>query len=230
MNKCLALAAMLILVTGARSVAQQPISSPSAMTIAQILDRMSQNTKGLTSFQAPFHVDMHVKKGMFSVPVPMDGMTYFKAPDKSIVKMTQVPSIAKDFSNVYGWVGTPQTWPSIYDMTLQPTKSSGVYELRGTYKPGAPTHVGLDKAAGSTLDHVLLDVDAQTYDPIKVSWIYRNGSTIVMNVTTQAVAGKYRLPLRESLDMNIPHEHATALVTFSTYQTNIPIPDSTFSK
>jgi hypothetical protein len=223
-------AGLLLVLTCAASSAQQPNVQPSAKTASQILSRMAENTKGLTSYQVAFHVDMHVMKGFFSVRVPMDGMSYFKAPDKSMVKMTQVPSVAKDFTNIYGWVGTPHTWPSIYDITLEPTSSSGIYELRGTYKANAPTHVALDKSAGSTLDHVLLDVDARTFDPIRVSWFYKNGSTIVMNVTTQAVEGKYHLPQSESLDMNIPHQHADALVTYSTYQTNIAIPDSTFSK
>jgi hypothetical protein len=167
---------------------------------------------------------------MFGTRVPMDGTTYFKAPDKSIVKMTNVPSIAKDFSSAYGWVGTPHTWPSIYQITLETAKSPGVYELRGVPKPGAPTHTALDKSAASTLDHALLDVDAQSFDPIRVTWFYQNGSTIIMDVTSQVVDGKYRLPQRENLVMNIPHYHATGLVTFATYQTNIAIPDSTFSK
>ncbi|MBV8637196.1 MAG: hypothetical protein JO322_03865 [Candidatus Eremiobacteraeota bacterium] len=144
--------------------------------------------------------------------------------------MTDVPSMAKQFAEVYGWVGTPQTWPSIYDISLVPASSSSVYELRGTYKPNAPTHAGLDKAAGSTLDHVLLDVDAKTFDPTHVTWFYRNGSTIVMDVTSQVVEGKYRLPERENLTLNIPGEHATGVVKYGTYQTNIPIADSSFSK
>jgi hypothetical protein len=223
-------AGLLLALTYTASFAQQPNGQSSPKTVPEILSRMADNTKGLTSYQVPFHIDMHVKKGIFSAHVPMDGTSYFKAPDKSVVKMTQVPSIAKDFANAYGWVGTPETWPSIYDITLVPTNSPGVYELRGTYKPNAPTHVAIDKSAGSTLDHVLLDVDKQTFDPVRVTWVYHNGATIVMNIVTQAVDGKYRLPQRETLDMNIPGQHATGLVTYGPYHTNIPIADATFSK
>jgi outer membrane lipoprotein-sorting protein len=221
------LVVVLLALTYAVGSAQTPGVQTSAPTVAEILSRMAANTKGLTSYAVPFHIDAHVKKSFISVRVPMDGTRYFKVPDKSALKMTNVPSVAKDFKEIYSWLGTPQTWPSIYDIVLRPTSAFGVFELSATYKPGAKVHPLLDKAADSTVDHILLTVDKQTYDPVRAAWIYRNGSTIVMNITMAAVAS-YRLPQRESVDMSLPGHHVTALVTFGTYQTNISIPDSTF--
>jgi len=234
-NKCCAgrqprvaiFAGLLFMATQAAAYAAP--SQPSATTVSEILTGMAENTKGLTSYEVPFHIDAHFKKFIFSKRVPLDGIRYFKAPDKSALKMTNVPAQAKDFSQIYSWLGTPTTWPSIYDITLASTKSLGVYELRATYKPNSKVHALLDKAAQSTVDHILLDVDAQTFDPVRVAWFYHNGSRITMNITTGIVGG-YHLPKRESVDMSLPDHHVNALITFGTYQTNILIPDATFSK
>ena len=224
-------AVFMILLTCVINSAASQSAEPPGMTVSQILGRMAQNTKGLTTFIVPFHMDAHVKKGMFSVHKSLDGTGYYKAPDKSTLKFTKVPSVFKDFVSAYSWVGTPATWPSIYDITLASSSASNVYELRGTYKPGSTlTHAGLDKAAHSSLDHVLLDVDKQSFDPVRVVWVYRNGSTITMNLTIAAIEGKYRLPQSETEDMNVPGYHVTGVTTFGTYQTNVPVPDSMFSQ
>ena len=228
------LIAAILVLTLARIASAAPSTnaqSSSAMTVSQILSRMAQNTKGLTSYEVPFHIDSHIKQGMFSVKVPLDGTRYFKVPDKSALKIPNVPSEAKELANVYSWLGTPQTWPSTYDITIaSATPSGGLYELRATYKASATTHALLDKAAHSTVDHILLDVDSQTFDPVRASRFYQNGSTMFMTLTAGLVDGKYRLPQRESVDMKLPSHHIKALITYSTYQTNIPIPDATFIK
>jgi hypothetical protein len=227
------LAAMLVMLAHGSTSAQSPGAQASALTVAQILDRMAENTKALTSYVVPFRIDAHVKRGMFSVRVPLDGTRYYKVPDKSLLKMPKVPSEAKALVAVYSWVGTPVTWPSTYDISLESPKTIGttaVYELRATYKPGATTHALLDSAAHSTVDHILLDVNSQTFDPVRATWHYRNGSTIVMNITAGSVDGKYRLPQHEDVDMSLPGQHATAQITYAAYQTNVAIPDSTFVK
>lgn len=227
-NRGIILVGMLLTLSFAAGSAQTPSAQSSPGTIPEILNRMAQNTKGLTSYAVPFHIDAHFKKSFISVHVPLDGTRYFERPDKSTVKISNPPPQAKELASIYSWLGTPETWPSTYDIALVPAKSSGIYELRATYKPNSRTHELLDKAAQSTVDYVLLDVDAQTFDPVRASWFYHNGSKIVMNIKTGAV-GKYRLPQSENVDMRLPGHSATAQVTYGTYQTNVSIPDSTFS-
>jgi hypothetical protein len=224
------IAAALALVQAAGSVQATNAQATSQKTVSQILARAAQNIKGLTSYQVQFHADAHVRRSIFSAKVPLDGTKYYKEPDKAALKIPNVPPQAKDFTNVLGWLGTPETWESTYDVTLQPTSSIGVYELRATYKPNSRTHVLLDKVAGSSLDYVVLDLDSKTYDPVRVRWLYKNKSEIEMDITSGTVAGGYRLPVRETVDMNIPKQQVKALITYGTYYTNVQIPDSTFSK
>jgi hypothetical protein len=222
-------AALVLTLTHSAGFAQSPNARSSEKTVSQILGRMAENTKGLTSYEVPFHIDGHYKKSFISVRVPLDGTRYFKVPDKSLVKIPHPPPEAKELADVYSWLGTPQTWPTTYDISLEPTKALGVYELRATYKPNSKVHAMLDKVADSTVDHILLDVDARTFDPVHVTWFYHNGSTIVMDITN-GVVDRYRLPQRESVNMNLPGHHFTALVTYGFYKTNVSIPDAEFSK
>jgi hypothetical protein len=165
-------------------------------------------------------IDAKIHKGV-TVPVSMTGTRYFKAPDKEALKMNTVPSIAKPFQDIYSSLGTPATWPRIYNITEStPSVSSDkpMYELRATNKkPG-------------NVDHILLDVDATTFDPVQARWFYKNGATIVLNVEEQVVDGKYRLPAHETVAVSFPQYKGDADVKYGSYTTNQTIPDDVFSK
>jgi hypothetical protein len=81
----------------------------------------------------------------------------------------------------------------------------------------------------SNVDHIVLDVDASTFEAVQARWYYKNGATIVMNIENQLVQGKYRLPARESLDVHFPQYNGDAVVQFGTYVINQPIADSVFT-
>jgi hypothetical protein len=207
---------LLNVMTGPIIADQMPLAIAIAaiLTVSQILAAMSANTAGLTSYEVPVHVTGHVKNGAFSLPFSMDGTRYFKAPDKDALVMRTVPAIAKTFQNVYASLGTPATWPGTYEIVLVSTpveNGRGVYVLRGAYKKQ------------STVDHILLDVDAGSFDPITVRWFYRNGATIVMAIEESAV-GTYRLPMTERLEIAFPSYRGSAVVSYGSYAINRDIP------
>jgi hypothetical protein len=193
--------------------------TPAPLTVQQILTRMAANTTGLKTYQVPVEIDARIHK-IITLPVSMSGKRYFKAPDQEAMKMNTVPSIAKGFQNVYASLGTPATWPQRYDLTLVTQEvSSGraVYEVRAVYK------------RSTRIDHIMLDVDATTFDPIQARWYYTNGATIVMNIEEQLVGGKYRLPTREQLDVTFPQYRGSAVVKYGDYVIDQAIPDKVFS-
>ena len=193
--------------------------TPAPMSVQQILAHMSANTAGLTTYQVPLTIKVHVHKGL-TVPLSLSGTRYFKMPDKEALHMRTVPAIAKPFQDAYADLGTPATWLQTYDITeVTPSiqDAQPVYELRGTYKKPS-----------SHVDHILLDVDAATFDPVQARWFYTNGATIVMNIQEQPV-DKYRLPSRETLDVAFPSYKGNAVVTYGTYIVNQDVPDSTFA-
>jgi outer membrane lipoprotein-sorting protein len=196
-------------------------ASPSPLTPAQIVARMSANTAGLSSYQVSLQIVAHVRKGGISVPVTMNGDRYFKAPDRGALKIKSgIPAVAKEFTNTYASLGTPSTWSQTYNVTSQTRETidgRDTYALTATYK------------RESNVDHIHLNVDATTFDPVRVQWFYRNGSNLVMRLQEGDVGGKYRLPLHEDIDGNFPSYRGTASVTYGTYAINVPIDDSVFA-
>lgn len=201
-------------------LAQAPARAP--LTVQQLLQRMAARNQGLTSFEVPVTIKARIKKGI-SLPVNMKGKRYFKAPDKEAMQMTSgVPGAAKAFQNTVANLGTPQTWPQTYNITSVTPDSSGpspMYALRAVYKK---TDV--------KVDHIILNIDATTFDPLQAQWYYKNGATIVMNIQVKQVAGKYRLPATQTLDVKFPEYSGSATVNYGDYVINQPIADSVFTK
>lgn len=192
-----------------------PAPSPSEAVSAQaVLVRMVAAQSGLNTFSVPIHFDVTVHE-LVNLPMPLDGMRYFQRPDKEALIMNSVPAVASAFQRLYGGLGTPQTWPTRYDISLNRLASvPGPYELRGV-----PKKVG-------NVDHVLFDVARATAVPVEARWFYRNGSTIDLRIQNAQVAGRYWLPSLETVDIAFPQYKASAVAHYGQYSINQPIPSS----
>lgn len=195
--------------------ASMNVALPSA---SDVLADMAKQTIGLDTYEVPVTIHASIRKGILSIPVALGGERYFIAPDKEALQLGGVPAIAKAFSNIYASLGTPLTWPRTYDLkVVVPDHATPrpIYELRGTYK------------RASSVDHILLDVEAGTYDLIQVRWFYRNGATIVMTVQEDSV-GTFRLPRVENVDVTFPGYRGHATIEYGAYAVNVAIPRSEF--
>ena len=209
---------MIPLLAGAAFCVAAVVTSPPLPSASDVLSGMSRQTAGLQAYDVP--VTIHAVVGKFiSIHFTVSGERYFTAPDKEALKLKGVPAIAKAFSNIYSTLGTPLTWSQTYDLQVvtpdHPT-AQPAYELLGTYKHP------------SNVDHILLDVDATTYDPVEVRWFYRNGATIVMNVQEESI-GTFRLPAVENVDVHFPGYSGHATISYGVYNVNVPVPPSVFS-
>ncbi|HKE37493.1 MAG TPA: hypothetical protein VKB39_08670 [Candidatus Baltobacteraceae bacterium] len=194
------------------------VTSPSLPPVSDVLSGMAKQTTGLQAYEVPVTIHASIRNGILAVPLSVTGERYFAAPDKEALKLNDVPALAKVFSNLYASLGTPLTWPQTYDLQVvspDHASASPIYELRGTYK-----HT-------SSVDHILLDVDAETYEPVQVRWFYRNGSTIAMNVQEKAV-GAFRLPSVEDVDVHFPGYSGHATIEYGAYAVNGTLPASAF--
>ena len=179
---------------------------------------MAKQTAGLETYDVPVTIHAAVKK-IISISFTLSGERYFAAPDKEALKLKSVPAIAKAFSNLYSSLGTPLTWSQTYDLKLVPPDhpvTQPTYEFLGTYK------------RSSSVDHILLDIDADTYDPTEVRWFYRNGATIVMNVQEEGV-GQFRLPAVETVDLRFPGYSGHATIDYGTYNINSTLAPEVFN-
>jgi hypothetical protein len=193
-----------------------PTSASTQATVVSILGHMDANRAGLNSFKVPvaFAVTLHK---FIAINLNLDGTRYFQIPDKEALVMHAVPAEAKAFQKIFAGLGTPETWPTHYDVSLvslAPPDSTTMYELKGI-----PKHSG-------NVDHILLDVSQTTYEPLKARWFYKNGATIVMAIANAIAGDRYLLPKTETLDINFPSYNAHAVANYGAYSINTPIPAS----
>src|ERR1700680_165520 len=85
--------------------------------LTDLLAKMAAPNVGLTSYEMPVHFDVDLHS-MLSLHTGLDGTAYFKRPDKSAVNFDTVPILADAFKHLAGTLGTPETWPQTYDITL----------------------------------------------------------------------------------------------------------------
>jgi hypothetical protein len=215
----LLLIALLGATPGPSTTALPSAGAAAPQTAESILARMVAARKGLETFSVPVHFDVKLHRPL-PIAVPMDGVRYFERVDKQALIMHSVPSIAKAFAQTYATLGTAETWPREYDITLvalDPPASATMYELRGVPK------------RSSSVDHVLLDVATDTVAPLRARWFYRNGSTIDMSIENSMVNGAYLLPKTETLDVKFPSYAGQAVVHYGDYSINLPIPASVWA-
>ena len=208
----------LVALLDASPAVQTPSAAPA--TVDGILGHMDANRAGLNSFTVPIGFAIKVHK-VIGVGLHLTGIRYFQAPDKEALVMHSVPAVAKSFEKIFAGLGTPETWPSQYDISLAPLDPPGnatIYGLRGVPKQGG------------SVDHILLDVSQTTYEPLKARWFYKNGATIVMVIQNALAGNKYLLPKTETLDIDFPSYKAHAVASYGDYSIDTPIPDTVWQQ
>lgn len=201
--------------TGALQASAPQPSASAAPTVQSILERMTASRKDLNSFSVAIHFDITLHE-VVDVGLGLDGVQYYEQPDKEALIFNSVPVMAKDFQRLYPHIGTPQTWPVQYDISIVDASPSDARAYGLKLVPKRPGNV----------DHVLLDVDKGTFAPTRSVWIYRNGASIDMDILNKLVTTKYTLPSIETVDISFPQYKAHAVAHFGDYTINRAIPES----
>ena len=190
-----------------------PSSAPLEMTGSEILARLLAARQGLHSYSVPIHFNLTVHKGP-SVSAQLDAVRYFQSPDRELLAMNSMPSFAGKFRYIYSGLGTPETWPSSYDVTrVAGDPESATYELKCV--PRTTTGVS----------YMLWDVTRDTYAPVAAHVFYTNTGRVDLQFEN-AQSGGYLLPLTETIDIAFPDYKVHAVGHYGTYSINRPIPDS----
>ena len=161
----------------------------------------------LQSYTVPLHVDVTLRK-IIRIRVSLNGSMHYERPDDLTLALGRVPQQQREF---FAKLATPRTWPMNYDL-----------EVTGTTVVDGHTHYainGVPKDATDGVDHLVADVSDDDAPVLKVQWFLRAGGSITMQVATAAI-GKYVLPTREQVDVNIPGHRLHADISYGTYVLN----------
>jgi len=190
-----------------------------AVSVPELLGKMAEQQRGLASYEVPVRMDVHFHK-IISIHQYLEGTRYFKRPDRAALIMKAPPAEAKAFQHIYEGLGTPETWPDKYTITMLPETTYNtvrVYEMQGV-----PKKYG-------NVDHVVLDVAKDSYAPVRARWFYHNGATVEMLIYETRIEGKYLLPKTELIEINFPSYEAHGTVSYGDYKINEPIQEDVFS-
>jgi hypothetical protein len=115
---------------------------PTLHNVAAVVSGMQRQWQNLKSYQVPVTLSGSVRASFISVPFTIKGTEYYRARNQQALHLDSAPAIAQQFQNTVTSMGTPQTWPLNYSMTLkgtQPHNKHLAYVLVGTPKNSGST-------------------------------------------------------------------------------------------
>ena len=183
-------------------------------TAGDVFARMQRVNAGLKSFQADFHVDVKVRSFLPLNP-SLDGVAYFKQPDKSAVIFNTVPILAQQFKKIYPQLEPPAEWPKIYDVT--PVADDGTM-----------AQFRLVRKKNGRIDHVDVTADDKTATVTSMTYVYKDGGSISFQQTYQSIEGNYVIRSQTG-KVELPQYKADVASTFSNYHLNVPVDDQVFA-
>jgi outer membrane lipoprotein-sorting protein len=176
--------------------------------------RMQKVNAGLKSYQAVFHVDVRMRSFLPLNP-SLDGIAYYKQPDKNAIVFNTVPILAQQFKKIYPQLEPPAEWPKLYDVT--PVSDDGT-----------TTQFRLVRKKNGRIDHVDVTVDDRTATVASMTYVYKDGGSVSFQQTYRAIDGNYVLATQTG-KVDLPQYKADVASTFSNYKLNVAIDDQVFA-
>lgn len=210
------LAAFLLISAPARGLAQTPSAPDAHAIIRQILER----NPSLASFQTRVHVRVRMLNFPF-VSLGLDGTSYYRRPDNYEVVFDRVPGYASGLKHVFAHIADPASWERDWNVActgLHAIDGRSLLQLQMTKKIPSPSVRETDAF-----------VDPASFSIARMEWHYFNGGSIVMTQTYK-VEGSYWVIASQHADIHIPHVRAVADATYDSYQTNVALDDTVFTR
>ena len=183
------------------------------VTTNDLYKRMLALNGDLRSYKAAVHVDVALKSFPFLSP-SLDGVSYYKQPDRQAVVFDTVPTLASQFKKVYPNVDPPSRWPELYDVSV--AGDTG----------GATTFRLVPKKSGRVA-HLDVKVDDATATISAYTWTYTDGGSVAFEQTFKNVGRDYLID-KQSGHVDLPSYKADVVSNFSHYELNVALPNDVF--
>jgi outer membrane lipoprotein-sorting protein len=191
------------------------VSNAQAPAGNDLLHRMMQLNAKLKTYTATVKLDVALKTFPFISP-SLNGIAYYRQPNKEAVVFDTVPALAAQFKKVYPRVDAPVDWPKIYDIT--PLSDEG----------GTTTFRLIPKKNGR-VEHLDVKVDDATATIRAYAWTYKDGGSVAFEQTFKQVEGNYLVD-KQTGKVDLPSYKADVTSAFSNYKLNVTIADSVFEE
>ena len=183
------------------------------VTTNDLYKRMLALNGDLRSYKANVHVDVALKSFPFLSP-SLDGVSYYKQPDRQAVVFDTVPALASQFKKVYPNVDPPSRWPELYDVSV--ASDAG----------GSTTFRLVPKKSGRVA-HLDVKVDDATATISAYAWSYTDGGSVAFEQTFKSVGRDYLID-KQTGHVDLPSYKADVASNFSHYELNVALPSDVF--
>ncbi len=181
---------------------------------AALLARLAGADPDLRTYRADVAFDV----GLHSFPYlrkTLHGNAYFKRPARMELVFSDLPPIARSWSNLYVGLGTPNEWEKKFTIAAATDAARDAYLV---LTPRVPDH---------RLREVDVFVDRTVPLPERIVWRYHDG-TIDMRQRFGRVDG-HDLVVAQDADIRLPAVHAYVNARISNYALNVEVEDKIFT-
>lgn len=168
-----------------------------------------------------YRADVAFDVGLHSFPYlhrTLHGNAFFKRPARMEIVFSDLPAIARTWSNLYVGLGTPGDWARKFSISSV-QDAGGAHERYLVLTP----HL-----ADQRLREVDVYVDRRVALPERIVWRYRDGR-IEMRQRFGRVDG-HDLVVAQDADIRLPAMHAYVSARITNYALNVDVLDSVFTK
>ena len=183
-----------------------------------LIARMTSADPGLHTYRA----DVAFEVGLHTFPYvrrTLHGNAYFKRPSNLELIFTDLPPIARAYSNLYVGLGSPAEWQRKYAI-------GSAQEVRDGR--AMPYLVLTPLARDRRLREVDVFVDQEASLPARIVWLYRDGR-IEMHQRFARLDG-HDVVVAQNADIRLPAVHAFVNATITNYALNVDVDDAVFTK
>lgn len=206
------LAALVLVVASIASAV--PVRADEAC--ASLLHRLAAANPELRTYRA----DVAFEVGLRSFPYvrkTLHGNAFFKRPARMQLVFRDLPSYAKNWSNLYVGLGTPTDWERKFTLASAVDPAT-----RESYLVLTP------RVAERRLREVDLYVDPGANLPNRIVWAYRDGR-IEMRQRFERIDG-HDLIVTQEADIRFPAFHAFVNTRITNYALNVEVEDRVFTE
>ena len=185
--------------------------------VAGILATLAGADPDLRTYRADVAFDVGLRTFPY-LRKTLHGNAYFKRPARMELVFTDLPPIARAWSNLYVGLGTPADWEKKFTITAAADSSGAARERHLVLTPRAPDR---------RLRDVEVYVDRAVALPERIVWHYRDGR-IEMLQRFSRVDG-HDLIVSQDADIRLPAMHAFIHARITNYALNVDVDDAVFT-
>jgi outer membrane lipoprotein-sorting protein len=188
---------------------------PLDMQNSALFKRMVALNASLQTYKATVHLDVALKSFPYISP-SLDGVAYYKKPDRNAVVFDTVPALASQFKKVYPKIDPPSDWNATYD----------VYVMGDT--AGSTTFRLVPKKNGR-VDHLDVKANDANGTITDYTWTYKDGGFVTFDQSYKSQNGNLLVD-KQTGHVELPSYRADVSSQFSNYQLNVAVADSVFEE